>query len=625
MSDYHIGRLIRGFRESKNISRKALYYGLKDVRLVSKMENGEQEMSKLLVDVLLERMGLSTDMYGYVFTIKEYERFQTRADILEALEKGDYIEAESLCKDYENMIDKRDKLEKQFMRTMHLLIAMEKGAEPEYLLEEAKEILFLTVPKFNIRNINEYMLSGIERMLIAVQAEMYCRMEDTEEQGMDIYYRLFAYLEEYCTDYLERERQIPPLVLLIVKWLWKWEQYSEMWICEKGISILRNNMRLSLLEPIMEYEIKAWEKGEVVIPVGEKVDEWKHGLEALEILNKEYKIEGKYPRELKEFSLFALMIRQTTRGQILGEVIKRIRAEKKMTIEELAIDICEPENLRRIEMGIIKPRERTYYEIMKKLGQQEYAFHPMICSDDYRMYECCQEINQYVHKAEYEKAEYVLRKLESGLDFECKTNRQIFLGYYGVIKGRTRKIALSERLDYLKCALKMTVPDDVKLESFPLNREETILWNNMATTLELMGEREQAILLLKRIKESYEQNRVRQRSYQDGYMMILSNLSSLLGREKRYNEAFEITSYGIKLALEWKQGKYLNLFLYNKIWITEKKLEEKEESKEAIKKICIPLLKQNFNIASVTKHTFYINHIRKHCKEYYGITLDEVY
>lgn len=621
MSDYHIGRLIRGFRESKNISRKALYYGLKDVRLVSKMENGEQEMSKLLVDVLLERMGLSTDMYGYVFTIKEYERFQTRADILEALEKGDYIEAESLCKEYETMMGKRDKLEKQIVCTIHLLIAMEKGAEPEYLLEEAKEILFLTVPKFNIRNINDYMLSGIERMLIAVQAEMYCRMGN-QELGMDVYYySLLFHLERYCTDPWEQERQIPPLVMLMVRWLCRWERYSEMWICEKAIKVLRNGMRLTLLEPLMEYEMKAWETGCVPVPEGESEKEWKAGLEALAEVRKEYNVPRRHTEENMDTSLFGLMIRQNYRGQILGDVVRRIRMEKGMTVEKLAEGICEPENLRKIELGTMKPRGKTYTKLMKRLGQNEYEYHPVICSDDYRMYECYLEIKKYMYRVEYEKAEHELRRLEKNLDVHYKVNRQMLLKFRGIIKEQLNEINLEERLVLLQKALQETIPSKIELGNWPLNIEEVTIWNNIASTLGKMGEREDAIRILRVLKKVYEEKDMRIDSYKETYVMVLCNLSTFLGKNHEFEEGIQIVKKTIPLAVKWGQGNYLNILLYNLAWNTERLLEQMDYDKRAIEKTCLPLYKQNFSIANITQYKFYLEHIKRRCKECYKIDL----
>jgi len=612
MSEYHIGRLIRGFRESKNITRQALYYGVKDIRHVSDMENGEQEMSKLLVDVLLERMGLSTDMYGYVFTIKEYEQFQMRADILEKLEQGNYSKAKRLCRYYEKMTennDKMEKLEKQFIRAVRLLIAMEQGAEPEYMLKEAESILFLTVPKFEIRNINDYMLSGMERMLIAIQAEAYCRMSN-QEKGMDLYYyNLLFHLERYCTDPWEQERQIPPLVMLMVRWLWRWERYSEMHICEKAIKILRNGMRLTLLEPLMEYEMKAWETGSVPVPEWESKEEWQAGLVALAEVREEYKVPRRHTEENMDTSLFILMIRQNYRGQILGDVVRRIRMEKGMTIEELSDGICEPEHLRKIELGTMKPREKTYSQLMKRLGQSEYAYHPVMCSDDYRMYECYLEVRKYLSRFEYEKAYYEFKKLERGLDLKYKINYQLILKFYGILKEKLEEIELNEKYEYLKQSIEVTIPRNVELEKWPLCEEELVLWNNIAGVLEKKGEREEAICVLKKIKRFYEQNEMKLWNYKTRYMMNICNLSSALGRGQNYNEAIKVIEKGIPLALEWEHGNYLGILLYNMIWIREKQ----EVNNKAIKKECLHGLEQTFFIASITQCVALKYAVKKYC------------
>ncbi len=624
MSEFHIGRLIKGFRESKKITQKELYNGLRRQGEIYKIEGEDQDVPKLLVDILFERMGLSTDIYGYVFSMKEYELFQCRADILELLEDGKWEEAGELCNEYEGKISKKDKLENQYIDTIRLLISMEKGASPEYLLEEVRKILFLSVPEFESRNIGKFFLSGMERMLVAMQAEALCQMEGREEEGMDLYYSLLQYIEDKCTDFLEKERQIPPVVLLMVKWLWKWEKYGEMWICEKAIKTLRNNMRLSLLEPIMRYEMKAWEKG-LRIPDDENPKIWEEALKALKEIREEYHVEEKYGGEYKASTLLALMIKQDARGQIMGDIIRRMRKEKGLSIEELAENICEPEHLRKIELGYIRPRQHTYSEIMKKLGQTKYAYHPLICSEDYKMYECCKEIKKYIYKFEYEKAEYELRKLEKGLDCNYEVNYQIILRFQAILREKIKQITLEERLEYLKKALKLTVPDEVELGNWPLNREETTLWNNIASTLELMEKREEAVNMLQNIKSSYEQNKVKSWNYKQEYMMILCNLSTFLGREERYKEAIEIVDYAIPLAIKWEEGNYLTLLLYNKICNIEESMEKENMNKKIIEKKCFLILKQNFSIANIIQYRLYKYNIKEYFKEYYNILISQLF
>lgn len=624
MSEYHIGRLIGGFRESKNISQQKLYYGIRPANQAYRLESEEREVSKLLVDTLLERMGLSTEIYGYEFPIKEYELFQWRADLIEFLEKGEYEEAKRLCENYEEKASKSDKLEQQFVRTIKLILALENEVSPEYLQREAEQILFLTVPNFTARKFREYLLSGIERVLIAIWAEALCRLSKRQDEGMDLFYNLLFYMEENCTDLWEQERQLPALVLMMVRWLWKWKRYSEVWICEKGIKVLRKSMRLTLLEPLMEYEMKGWQTGCVTVPEGESEKEWRKGLTALQEVRKEYQIETKTVKEYRTGSLIALMLRQNSRGQILGETVRRIRNEKNISVEELAEGICEPENLRKIELGLAKPRQKTYARLMQRLGQQQYAYHPLIYSDDYRMYECYQKVRWYINREEFERAEYELKKLESGLEKENRINYQVLLKLKVVINEKTNKINFEEKLSGLKKALAVTVPINVKPENWILSREEAILWNDIAGTLEQMGNRTEAIQILQSIKKMYDSNRVNNRNE---YLMVLSNLSTFLGREGKHEQAIEIADRSIGLGLKGMQGNYLLICLYNKVWNTEKILEMRKKYKnyeEHSREKCIFSLKNMYNIANIMQYAPHKNHVINHCKEYYGISIEDL-
>lgn len=624
MSDYQIGKLIKGLRKSKNVSQKQLYYGLKKQNEVYKIEKGNTDLPKLQADILFERLGLSTDIYGYVFSIKEYELFQLRADLLEALEKAKYNEVEKILLEYESHLTIEDKYQKQFIGTIKLIMEIEKDVEPEYLLQEVEEILCLTVPEFAVDNLDTFLLSGIERTLVAIWAELLCRTSGKEETGMKLYYDLLFYMERNCTDLWEQEKQIPPIILLMVRWFWKWKQYTSMWICYNGIKILRKSMKLTLLEPLMKYEMKAWETGKVTVPEGESLEEWENGLKALEEIRNEYQIEATY-KEDNICLLFALMLRQNFRGQILGESIRRIRKEKGITIEKLADGICEAETLRRIEVGEAKPHQQTYGKLMRKLGQEEYAYHPLIYSDDYRMYECYQKILWYMNRFEYERAAYELKKLEKGINNKNKLNYQVILKFQAILKEKMSLINKEEKIIYLRKALELTLPEEIEIENWPLRREELVIWNNIAIALEEMGERKKALAVLKKEKEFYEQRNTNLINNKKEYAMILRNYMIFLGRENMHKEVIEMADMVIRLNLEWGQGYFLTECLYAKIWNTEKLLEKNDRNtKKDIEKSCFPMLKQDFLIATIMQYTLHKHYIENHCKEYYGVCFEEL-
>lgn len=84
---YHIGKLIKTVREQSNISQEELVKGLCGRGILSRIEAGEQEPDKWLADVLLERLGVSPNKFGCIFTKEEWEEQKEKEKLLLLLQE----------------------------------------------------------------------------------------------------------------------------------------------------------------------------------------------------------------------------------------------------------------------------------------------------------------------------------------------------------------------------------------------------------------------------------------------------------------------------------------------------------------------------------------------------------
>ena len=73
---YHIGKLIDGICQERNLDREKIYGGLCDKRTFQKIEQGMLDPGKWLADALLERMGVSPNKFGYLLTEEEEKEYE---------------------------------------------------------------------------------------------------------------------------------------------------------------------------------------------------------------------------------------------------------------------------------------------------------------------------------------------------------------------------------------------------------------------------------------------------------------------------------------------------------------------------------------------------------------------
>lgn len=392
----------------------------------------------------------------------------------------------------------------------------------------------------------------------------------------------------------------------------------------KRESALRAVGSLSLMEELVHYEQEGWTKGNLAVPEDESAAEWARGIESLRQLKTEYGLEEETFGSDFAVSLLASLLQEENRGLILGEVLRCMRKERGMSVEELADGICDVAHLRKLELGRMQPHMDTYTMLMERLGKEGCRYYPIIQTEDYRMYECRQKVAQYLGGYEYEKAEYELRKLENGLDLRESTNRRLILELRAAFDSMRKRITSAEKLELLYKALGEKAADRENLSKRSLLREEVLIWNNIAITLEELGRREEGIAIYQDILASYESSALGIESNKKEYLLILRNLVGFLGRDGDHEEAIKISELGIRLSLECKIGNYLVVFLHIKAWNFERMLEKEEKGKENIKEACLSLYRQAFHVAFMIKHRYYKQRIQEHCVKYYGINIRKI-
>lgn len=156
---YEFGKYLMELRRKDNISMSVICEGICDVSVMSRIENGEREVSKLVQDRLLGRLGVASENFENMVFSDEYERWKIRQRIIaliqqEKIEDADVL-LEKMYKDNrlagrrQSVEDLDAILEMQFYLAMKAQIRRCKNADDKELRKLYANALRQTVVGFD--------------------------------------------------------------------------------------------------------------------------------------------------------------------------------------------------------------------------------------------------------------------------------------------------------------------------------------------------------------------------------------------------------------------------------------------------------------------------------------------
>lgn len=642
--NYKIGYLLRDLRKAKKITQEQVAYGIYGKSSYSRIEAGTQDPDKLLLDVLFERMGMSVNQFGTNYTITEYLAIEWRNSILEKLIAREWTVALSELAEYDEWLKHEGRsvgcaaFHEQFHSYIHLVVRMER-AESVDLESEILTAIRYTVHDFQPSKFDNFLYGEQELALLILLAENWFRC-GAREKSVRFYRVLLEYMEERIEDEMERYRFYPETVLSLAAKLYEMGRYEELIICEKGVEMLQKAHRMNGLEGLLHLRLAGWEK--CGVPEAEK-KQYTLYQQVEELL-----VEIREKAHIQESGMSYPLLKVGSRGYVLGERILRVRTSLGMTQEELCEGICTPETVSRIERGERAPKVAVYEQLMKKLGMEECRYYPFIESNDYRMYLGLMEYETQLERNEYEKAEKELTFLEENLDKTSLINQQILLKNRAVLNWLLGRITAEKSVELLWEAFYMTVPQDAKIEIWPLDYIEVEILNNIATELETQNRRKESITLLKKIKKSFEfaskeiikyrknnweQEAIRYYSQKGmrlsyntiSYLITVENLIKITGNQGDFKEALRMAEEMIGFSYETSNIYTLWVLLYENAWNKEQILEEEQKSIAAIGKECVPIYYQSYLIAAITNQKSKMDFTNERCSAKYNLLWESIF
>lgn len=232
-----IGTLIQELRIEQNISQQTLCQGLCSKSKLSKIENGTLQPDIALAQTLLQRLGISDNIFTFYGNAHETS-LQNLRQVLTKIPLSNT--AEILCHTQEmlHLCSSKDTFYAQYASYRRACCISDNEESATALINT----LCLTINNFDFNAICNYRLSWLELTILNNYCDTYCKV--FASKGILFLYKLLDYLDCSSLDVLEKKRIIAVTINTLVQYLYSQKRFSEL--CELSTYFSSSTIKCSL-------------------------------------------------------------------------------------------------------------------------------------------------------------------------------------------------------------------------------------------------------------------------------------------------------------------------------------------------------------------------------------------
>lgn len=302
----------------------------------------------------------------------------------------------------------------------------------------------------------------------------------------------------------------------------------------------------------------------------------------------------------------------------IGDCIRQLREEQNVNQEDLCHGLCNKSTLSRIERGCHVPSIGTVALLLQRLGVNEDSLSFLLGTAEMEISNLHKEIEALNAQKKYDEALQKIGQMEQLTDPKDRVMQQFLLrskALAGYLQG-------GQRVDYdnltkremLLRAIELTHPhfslDNIGKCLLGIDEIKTI--NQIAITYSEAGDRRYAIHIYRQLFE-YPRSRFYNTEAEVSVVTMLAyNYSTLLGRERRYEECIEYAQMGYEACIKYNKARMLGGLLLNWGYALQK-LGQEEESKSKIK--------DSYHAYRLMQRFPEAENVRKYAKETFGLEL----
>lgn len=216
-----LGRLIRDLRTEQKIPQAKLCLGLCSKSKLSKIENETLWPDVLLAETLLERLGISSDVFTFFGDKREAALFELRMRMIR-ITYSERAHMHAYIEEMSKLITPNDTLYWQYL-------CFEKAQfidNPTDKMAELERVLSMTLPGFQFHMLSNYDLSWTE--LTILNSLCHACADSSIVAGTKYFYKFLEYQQLSDIDILLLKRTLPVTTGMLTRRLYIQNRYAEI-------------------------------------------------------------------------------------------------------------------------------------------------------------------------------------------------------------------------------------------------------------------------------------------------------------------------------------------------------------------------------------------------------------
>ncbi len=508
-----IGSVIAHARINQNkIPRKDLIRGICTEQTLYALEENQYKTDTLMIDILLQRLGISPDKLEIVLSQEAYQLVRLRDLIEKAILRGRKELALSALAAH----PAQNSVSQMYHKRMQACLSYRIDKDYELAAALLGQAVELTMPGFSYEVMEHYLISTIEmENLLALE-----RVESESDAHTDLSLHIehleqcMRYIDRHFTDGKEHAKICAKCAWLLAKAYLSQNQTTQAMVtCEKGINALRQNTMIYFMLPLLELMLEVGNR----LGIAPEQNKYVKYDETLRFLWDSY-AQKWYPTDMlfhnccqKEYHLDY-------------ELVKSERIAQHLQQEELIEGIYKnASSLSNFENAKVSPNKKTFEKMMEKLDLEIGRYNGFVATDSFETMELRHHLEALLIHGEYEKAEYLLENLKSQLDMSFTGNQHFVEDSEILIHRMLHKITIEEAYKRQKKLYESLLDADKKnLRHIPM-RNEVLLINRYCIILLELGQKSDAINIYVQTIEKMQRSRMNVQYRYRSYSLLLYN------------------------------------------------------------------------------------------------------
>lgn len=554
--NFLMGKMFYEMRIDKNVTQERIGENIITQKAISKFEQNGEIPNRLILNVLIQRLGKTMDYFTTLLSKQEYEYFVWRREVLRQIQEHtitDSIWQEKMA----NNRSLNENLQEQFVVFWRSYIKND--------VEKMKQAVALTVdistgllnPKSCISSTEiAYLLLYFEK-----KAELFNILDARFLKS------ILIYIDENYEE-MEKAKVFGKAVCLYGAYGFDVDPNEKIVYYRKALKLQRKLGRLDGIEDLLRGLLEQYKQ------TGQAPEEdYISMLSALTSIKEEFKIVEKSFLVQEVNSEFIL----------LHEVLKYYRKERQLSVRQIDKKACSEKTYRALENGKRGANHSTYDLLVEVMDIQISRYSADIVSDKYSDYKLAAEIINARQSQDRHKSMKLLKKLEKSLGTyaNLSINQQFIWRLRNVEDYFQKKITSEEFIERIDRTIQLTIPEwtpDYGTHFY--TKGEVILIYHKALAYREMGRTDEALELIEKLWRFYEESEVDLCFHMEEVILIMLFWKNLLTDKGEYEDALDKTIQGIKMCFESGRGDKINKLVFELGWNRAKRLPlDKEKIK----------------------------------------------